>query len=138
METLDKEDTPKRELSNGENKLFDEEDDVGNSTIPDLSLPSEDEEEALKPDGVWEYAINDFFQLPPVHTEGKSLRCWVKFQHMDTIMLLFEWVEQDITIGTPQTSYRENTWDKDSLEFLKTNFIKKLPMLWKCLHHLVN
>ena len=37
--------TPTIELPN---KLFDEEDDVGTSTIPDLSLPSEDEEEEVK------------------------------------------------------------------------------------------
>ena len=34
--------TPIMELPNDENKLFDQEDDVGASTIPDLSLPSED------------------------------------------------------------------------------------------------
>ena len=34
--------TPIVELPNDENKLFDEDDDVGTSTIPDLSLPSED------------------------------------------------------------------------------------------------
>ena len=32
--------TPIIELQNDENKLSDEEDDVGASTIPDLSLPS--------------------------------------------------------------------------------------------------
>ena len=35
------------ELPNDENKLFDEEEDVGISTILDLSLPSEDEEEEV-------------------------------------------------------------------------------------------
>ena len=32
------------ELPNDEDKLFDEDDDVGSSTIPDLSLTSEDAE----------------------------------------------------------------------------------------------
>ena len=39
--------TPIVELPNHENKLFDEEYDVGTSTIPDLSLLSEDEEEEV-------------------------------------------------------------------------------------------
>ena len=46
------------ELPNDENTLFDEDDDVGTSTIPDLSLPSEDEEEEVKFNNVWEYAID--------------------------------------------------------------------------------
>ena len=41
-------DSPIVELPNDENKLFDEEDDVGTSTITDLSLPSEDEDEEIK------------------------------------------------------------------------------------------
>ena len=99
LETSNKEDTPKLETPNDENKLFDEDDDVGNSTIPDLSLPSEDDEEELKLNGVWEYALNDLFQLSHVHAEGNSLRNWVKFQGMNTIVQFYEWVEQDITIG---------------------------------------
>ena len=59
--------TPFIELPNNENKLFDEEDDVGPSTIPDLSLPSEDDDEEVK-------LINVLFQLSPLHAEGKSLR----------------------------------------------------------------
>ena len=43
-----KEETPIVELPNNENKLFDEDDDVGTSTIPDLSQPSEDEEDKVK------------------------------------------------------------------------------------------
>ena len=54
--------TPIIDLPKDENKLFDEEDDVGTSTIPDDSLPSEDEEEELKPNNAWEYAINDLIQ----------------------------------------------------------------------------
>ena len=68
-----KEETPIIELANDENKLFDEEDDVGTSTIPDLSLPSENEEEEAKSNNVWEYAIDVLFKLSPLHAEGKSL-----------------------------------------------------------------
>ena len=39
METHNQDNSPSVELPNDENKLFDEADDVGNSTIPDLSLP---------------------------------------------------------------------------------------------------
>ena len=77
--------TPIVELPNDENKLFDEEDDVGTSTIPDLSIPSEDEEEEVKSNNVWEYAIYVLFKLSPLHPEGKSLRKWVKYQDMDTM-----------------------------------------------------
>ena len=66
--------TPIIELPNDENKLFDEENDVGTSTIPNLSLPSEDEEEEVKSNNVWEYAIDVLFKLSPLHAEWKSLR----------------------------------------------------------------
>ena len=66
--------TPTVELPNDENKLFDEDNDVGTSTIPDLSLPSEDEEEESKSSNVREYAIDVLFKLSPLHPEGKSLR----------------------------------------------------------------
>ena len=66
--------TPIIELPNDENKLFDEENDVGTSTIPNLSLPSEDEEEEVKSNNVWEYATDVLFKLSPLHAEGKSLR----------------------------------------------------------------
>ena len=55
-------------------ELFDEEDDEGTSTIPDLSLPSEDEEEGAESNNVWEYAIGELFRLSTLHPEGKSLR----------------------------------------------------------------
>ena len=117
--------------------MFDEEDDVGTSTIPDLSLPSDNEEEEVKTDNVWEYAIDVLFKLSPLHAEGNSLRKWVKYQDVDTMEQFFQWNENDITIGEPQTSYQENSWDKSNLEFLKTNCIRNLHMLWKYLHHLV-
>ena len=101
METSNKEDTPKIELPNDVNKLFDEEDDVGNSTIPDLSLPSEDEKEEVNLNSVWEYAINDLVQLSPLHAEGKSLKLLVKFQSMDNMEQIYLWDEHDIIIGEP-------------------------------------
>ena len=72
-----------------ENKLFDEDDDVGTSTSPDLSLPSEDEEEEVKSNNVWEYAIDVLFKLSPLHPERKYLRKWVKYQDMETIEQFF-------------------------------------------------
>ena len=125
------------ELPNNENKLFDEEDDVGTSTIPDLSLPSEDEEEEVKSSNVWEYAVDVLFKLSQLHPEGKSLRMWVKYQGMETMEQFYQWNENDISIGEPHTSYLENSWDIRSLEFLKPNSIRNLQMLWKYLHHLV-
>ena len=64
MDPSIKVETPTVELPNNENKLFDEEDDVGTSTIPHLSLPSEDEEEEVKSNNVWEYAIGTEFRQP--------------------------------------------------------------------------
>ena len=82
METKIQDNSPSVELPNDENKLFDEADDVGNSTTPDLSLPSEVDEEEHTINNVWEYAINDIFQLSTSHVEGKSLRRWVHSQQM--------------------------------------------------------
>ena len=79
-----KEETPILELPNKENKLFDEDDDVGTSTIPDLSLPSEEEEE-VKSTYVWEYTIDVIYKLSSHHPEGKCLRKWFKYQDMETM-----------------------------------------------------
>ena len=75
------------ELPHDENKLFDEEDDLGTPTIPDLSLTSEDEEEEIKANNVWEHAIDVLFKLATLHNEGKSLRKWV---NADNIKKTFE------------------------------------------------
>ena len=64
--------TPITELPNDENILFDEEDDVGTSTISDLSLPNEDEEEGVQFNKVWEHTINVRFKLSPLMLKGKS------------------------------------------------------------------
>ena len=85
--------TPIVELLNDENKLFDEEDDVETSTIPDFSLPSDDEEEEIKSNNVWEYAIDVLFKLPLLHPEGKSLRKWFKYQEVETMEQFYQWNE---------------------------------------------
>ena len=103
------------ELPNDENKLFDEEDDVGTSTIPNLSLPSEDGEEEVKCHNIWEYAIDVLFKLSPLHPEGKSLRKWVIYQDMETMEQFYQLNENDIRVGEPHTSYLENSWDKSNL-----------------------
>ena len=69
--------------------MFDEDDDVGTSTIPDLALPSGDEEEEVKSNNAWEYAIDVLFKLSPLHPEGKYLRKWVKYQDVETMEQFF-------------------------------------------------
>ena len=44
MDSPPNKETPNMELPSDENKLFDVDDDVGTSTIADLSVPSEEEE----------------------------------------------------------------------------------------------
>ena len=82
--------TPTVELPNNENKLFDEDDDVVTSTIPDLSLPSEDKEEEVMSDNVWEYAIDVYSNCPhsilkeKISESGsniKTWRLWNSFSH---------------------------------------------------------
>ena len=89
MDSSLKEETPIVELQNDENKLFDVDDYVGTSTIPDLSLPSEDEEEEAKSNNVWEYAIDTLFKLSPLHPEGKCLRKWVIHQNKEDTKFIF-------------------------------------------------
>ena len=93
MKSSLKEETPIVELPNNENNLFDLDDEVGTSTSPDLSLPSEDEEEEVKSNNVWECAINVLFKLSPHNHEGKCLRKWVKHQDMENMESLFQWNE---------------------------------------------
>ena len=131
------EEAPNIELPTDENKLFDVDADVGTSTIPDLSVPSEDDEEEVISNNIWEYAIDILFKLSPLHPDGKSLRKWVKHQTMDDMELFYQWDEKYLSIGKLSTSYLENSWDKGNPEFLKTNSIKNLHMVWKYLHHLV-
>ena len=83
LDSPPKEETPNIELPNDENKLFDVDDDAGTSAIADLPVPSEDEEEEVKSNIVWEHAIDIPFKLSPLHPDGKCLRKWVKHQTMD-------------------------------------------------------
>ena len=74
LDSPHKEEAPNIELPNDENKLFDVDDNVGTSTIADLSVPSEDEEEEVISNNVWEHAIDILIKLFPLHPDGKSLR----------------------------------------------------------------
>ena len=89
MDSPLKEETPNTELLKDENKVFDVDDDVGTSTIPDLSVSSEDEAEEVKSNNVWEHDIDILFKLSPLHPDGKSLRKWVKHQNMDDKELIY-------------------------------------------------
>ena len=117
--------------------MFDVDDNVGTSTIADLSVPSEDEEEEVRSNNAWEHAIDIQFKLSPLHPDGKSLRKWVKQQNMEDMEQFYHWNEKYLAIGELSTSYFENSWDKGNPEFLKMNPMKNLHMLWKYLHHLV-
>ena len=77
------------------------------------------------------------FKLSQLHPDGKSLRKWVKHQNIDDMELFYQWDEKYLAIGELSTSFLENSWDISNPEFLKTNPIKNLHMLWKYLHHLV-
>ena len=57
MDSCPKDELPKVELPNDENKLFDVDDDIGASTIPDLSVASEDDEEEVIPNNVWDHLL---------------------------------------------------------------------------------
>ena len=49
---------------------------------------------------------------------------------------LFQWDERQLVVGELPTSYLEIPWDKNSLEYLKTNPTRHLLMLWKYIHHI--
>ena len=57
---------------NDENKLFDEEDDVGTSAIPNLSLPSEDEEEEVNSNNVCNMLLMSYSNSPHSILKGKA------------------------------------------------------------------
>ena len=103
------EEAPNIELPSNGNKLFDVDDDIGTSTIPDLSVPSEDDEEEVISNNVWEHAIAILFKLSALHPNGKSLRKWVKHQNMDDMELFYKWDEKYLSIGKLSTSYLENS-----------------------------
>ena len=131
------EETPNIVLPNDENKIFHVDDDMGTSTIPDLPMPSEDDEEEVKSINVWEHTIDILYNLSPLRPDAKSLRKLVNHQNMDDMERFYLWDEKCLAIGELSTSYLENSRDRDNTEFLNSNSIKNLHMLWKDLHHLV-
>ena len=52
--------------------LFDVDDDVGTSPIGDLSLSSEDEDEEVKLNNIWEHAIDILFTLKKPQKIGQT------------------------------------------------------------------
>ena len=66
-----------------------------------------------------------------VSENGSNMKTWIIWDSFTP------WDEKYLVIGELSTSYLEKSWDKGNLEFLKTNPIKTLHMLWKYLHHLV-
>ena len=89
-----KEVAPNIELPNDETKLLDVDGNVETSTIPDLSVHCEGEEEEVISDNVWEHAIDILFKLSPLHPDSKSLRKWVKHQTMDDMEMFYQWDEK--------------------------------------------
>ena len=85
MDSPLKEDTLNVELPNNEDKLFHVDDDVGTSTIPDLSVPSEDEEEEVKSNNIWEHAIDMksllFILIGKASGNGSNIKTWMMWNH---------------------------------------------------------
>ena len=98
MDSPPKEETPNIQLSNDESKLYYVDNDVGTSSIADLSVPCEVEDEEVKSNNVWEHAIDILFKLSPLHPDGKSLRIWVKHQNMDDVEQFYQWDEKYLAI----------------------------------------
>ena len=71
-------------------KQLELDDDVGTSTIADLSVPSEDEEEECISNNVQEDAIDILFKLSLFHPNGKKLIRWVKHQNMDDMEQFYQ------------------------------------------------
>ena len=80
LEACPKDELPKVELPKDENKLIDEDDDVGTSSVPELSIASEEEE--IHHPNVWDHAIDALFKLSTIHSDGKSLRKWAQYQNI--------------------------------------------------------
>ena len=72
MDSPLKDETLNTVLPNEENTLLDVDNDMGTSNIPDLSVPSEDEDEEVKSNNVWEHAIDILFKLYPLHPDGEK------------------------------------------------------------------
>ena len=83
LESPPKDKLPKIELLKDENKLFCEDDNIGTSTVPALSIASEEEEIPLN--DVWNHAIDTLFKLSTLHSDGKSHTKWVQYQKMNSM-----------------------------------------------------
>ena len=79
LESPPKTELPEVKLPKDENKLFDEDNELGASTIPDLASVALEEEE-IPLSNVWDHAIDTVFMLSDIHLDGKSLRKWVQYQ----------------------------------------------------------
>ena len=99
LEATPKAELPACVLPNDENKLFDEDDDLGTSTIPDVSAASEEEKEMSLPGG-WDHAIDTLFKLSTVHSDGRSLNQWVHYQNMASMEQIFQWDERQLAVGS--------------------------------------
>ena len=64
---------PKVELPKDENKLLNEDDELGTSIIPDLSLASE-EGKRISLTTVWGHAIETLFKLSTMYPDGIRLK----------------------------------------------------------------
>ena len=79
--------------------MFHVDDYVGTSNIADHSVPSEDEEEEVKSNYVWEHAIDILLKLSLLHPDRKSLRKWVKHQNIDDMGQFCQCDENYLAIG---------------------------------------
>ena len=136
LESPPKTELPKVELPKDESKLFDEDDELGTSTIPDLASGAS-EEEKIPLNSVWDHAIDTPFKHSDIHLDGQFLRKWVHYQNMDSMEQFFQWDGRHLAVRGLSTSYLEVPWDKTTLEYLKTNPTTNPLMLWKYFHHLV-
>ena len=81
-----KEEAPNIELPNDKNKLFDVDDDVGIS-IPDLSAPSEDEEEEINPIMLRNMPLISnlnslhFILMGNASENGSNIKTWMIWNH---------------------------------------------------------
>ena len=73
--------TPNIELPNDATKLFDVDDDVGTSTIADLSVPSEDEEEEVKSNNVWNIPLLSYLNFLHFTLIGKPQKMGQTSKH---------------------------------------------------------
>ena len=116
--------TPIDELPNDQNKLFDEKMMLGHLPFLTFHYPVKMRKKKPNPMMFRNMLLIPYFKLSPLHPEGKGLRKWVQYQDIETMEKIFQWNENEITLGEPHASCQENSRDKSNLEFLKTNSIQ--------------